>query len=128
MYMLISFAFPAVCYVKNIRLFYFSIIQSFAPTLHPPFLGEAGISSNDYYLLVYSLLYRTGFDRLFVFLFLLRGRWGISVGFPPRFLKVAARVKVATADDKGRGRIPVGLGCAMGIGFPPVDGAVVTIA
>ncbi len=94
-----------------------SIIQSFAPTLHPPFLGEAGISSNDYYLFVYSSNYRTGFDLVGYFSssFFFGAAGGLVSGFPPRFLKVAERVRVATADDRGRGRIPVGLGCATGI-------------
>ncbi len=38
-----------------------------------------------------------------------------SLGFPPVFLMVAERVRVAMADGRGRGRSPVGLGWTMGI-------------
>ena len=63
---------------------FLSFDRSFPPP-HPPLLGEAGISTNDCYLVIYSIevsnVVRLGL--LFFLLLLLRGRWWVleSVGF-----------------------------------------------
>ena len=61
--------------------------------------------------------YRTGFDLdgYFSSSFFFGVAGGFVSGFPPVFLMVAERVRVAMADGRGRGRSPVGLGWTMGI-------------
>ncbi len=90
---------------RRIRPFYLSFGRSL-PLPHPPLLGEADISANDRYLIICS---ECGYFFSSSFFGVVDESW-VVLDFPPGFLKVAERVRVARAEARGTGRSPVGLG------------------
>ncbi len=94
--------------MRRIRLSYLSFDRSL-PLPHPPFLGEADISANDRYRIIYSERGSICYFSSSSFFGVVDGSWVVS-GFPPGFLKVAERVRVAMAEARGMGRSQVGLG------------------
>ena len=104
-YVLMFLAFPGGWLQEESASFYLSFGRSL-PLPHPPLLGEADISANDRYLIICSewcYFFSSSFFGV------VGGSW-VVLDFPPVFLKVAERVRVARAEARGTGRSPVGLG------------------